>query len=425
MFACFDKTITVGGKEALQYIFYHPSYDLHVIQSRQQAILACLNSNLIFPFDRGMMEDLSKYWRSAFSDADRKNTLWSTIALWEQYSASFYYKKCYIQDTVQILRQLDDLLVTLDSHGNSNPILAFENIQLIVRQCLTVIVGNDFKTRKMKVSRRNIHIYDENIRVHLTDKMQKILEFIYDLDAYTAIAATAKKMKLTFPRVHVPGSLDTIEIEGLYHIFYEKSVNNDISFERQCNLWFLTGANMAGKSTLIKALSIAIYLTHIGLPVPARSMHTPVLDGLYTTINLPDNLEAGYSHFYHEAIRLRDIIDQLESNSNSFIVLDELFTGTNYQDACASTKKVVQYLTKLERPFIIISSHLTELVDGIKAYPNVQLYCMKTELAKNEIPKFTYQLGEGVANEKLGLWLLERSGLLDAVEELMIKNSRQ
>ena len=424
VFSCFDSTVTAGGKEALQYLFYTPSSDLKVIQSRQDAIRACLNNNFLFPFDQVMIQDLSKYWNSAFSEADRKNAFWSMMAFWERYSAPFYYKKRYIQDTIALLYQLDDVLTTFSRHADSSLTLAFKEIQVLVSQCLVSMIGNEYHNKNLNVSPRNISTYDEKIRVHLHEKLQKILEFVYQLDAYAAIAATAKKMKLTFPKVHPPESQDAIRIEGLHHIFHTQSVSNDIVFERQRNLWFLTGANMAGKSTLNKALSIAIFLTHIGLPIPAQSMSTPVLDGLFTTINLPDNLKEGYSHFYHEAIRLRDIINQLDTNSNTLIILDELFTGTNYQDAYASTEKVVDCLTKLERPFVIISSHLTELSDVLKAYSNVKLCCMKTEVDKNKTPNFTYRLGEGVASEKLGLWLLGSSGLLKTVEELAMKSGQ-
>lgn len=422
VFSCFDSTVTAGGKEALQYLFYTPSSDLKVIQSRQDAIRACLQSNASFPFEHSLIQDLSQYWRSAFFDADRKSKFWSILSFWQIYSAEFYYKKRYILDTLALLRQLEDFLVILNSQKISIP--EFHTMQEIVAHCLGVMTGSEYKSNKAKVTLANIHLYDEHIRLHLAEEFKTILEFIYQLDAYIAIAATAKSRQLTFPEIYLPTSQDQMRIDNLHHIFQQGAVTNDIVFERKSNLWYLTGANMAGKSTLIKALSIAIYLTHIGLPVPATAMHMPVLDGLFTTINLPDNLEAGYSHFYHEAIRLRDIIGQLETNSNSFIVLDELFTGTNYQDAYASTKEVVDGLTKLYRPFIIISSHLTELSAEIKSYPNLRLCCMKTDLDKNNIPKFTYRLADGVANEKLGLWLLGRSGLLESVADLIAKYNK-
>ncbi|MBK6527650.1 MAG: hypothetical protein IPG07_20145 [Crocinitomicaceae bacterium] len=71
---------------------------------------------------------------------------------------------------------------------------------------------------------------------------------------------------------------------------------------------FLTGANMAGKSTLLKSLGLSIYLAHIGFPVPAKKFQTTLYNGIITTINLPDNINKGYSHFYHEVIRKRKLL---------------------------------------------------------------------------------------------------------------------
>jgi Mismatch repair ATPase (MutS family) len=62
---------------------------------------------------------------------------------------------------------------------------------------------------------------------------------------------------------------------------------------------------MAGKSTFMKSVSIAMYLAHAGFPVAAQQMQFAVLDGAYTTINLPDNLGMGASHFYAEVLRLK------------------------------------------------------------------------------------------------------------------------
>ncbi len=76
--------------------------------------------------------------------------------------------------------------------------------------------------------------------------------------------------------------------------------------------FFLTGANMAGKSTFIKPLGIAMYLGHMGFPVPASRMEFAVRDGIFTTINLPDNLSRGASHFYAEVLRIKNVAEGAE-----------------------------------------------------------------------------------------------------------------
>jgi len=70
-------------------------------------------------------------------------------------------------------------------------------------------------------------------------------------------------------------------------------VGNTISLHKDSNVAFLTGANMAGKSTWMKSVGIAVYLAHMGFPVAATGMDFSVRDGLYSSINVADNISLG------------------------------------------------------------------------------------------------------------------------------------
>lgn len=85
-----------------------------------------------------------------------------------------------------------------------------------------------------------------------------------------------------------PEMTDTmnLSITGFVHPFTKEGRSNDWKMSNG-NICILTGSNMAGKSTTLKAITIAVWLAHCGLPVPARSMICPVFDGIYTSINLP------------------------------------------------------------------------------------------------------------------------------------------
>jgi len=63
---------------------------------------------------------------------------------------------------------------------------------------------------------------------------------------------------------------------------------------------------MAGKSTFMKSFGIAVYLSHMGFPIAAKNMTISLQDGIYTSINVPDDLNAGYSHFYAEVLRVKN-----------------------------------------------------------------------------------------------------------------------
>ena len=114
------------------------------------------------------------------------------------------------------------------------------------------------------------------------------------------------------------------------------------------NVVFLTGADMASKSTFIKSIGIALYLAHMGFPVAAVKMEFSVRDGNYTTINVPDDLSSGNSHFYAEVLRVKKIAKELGDDKNLFIIFDELFSGTNVKDAYEITIVLPRLLLKTE-----------------------------------------------------------------------------
>ena len=92
----------------------------------------------------------------------------------------------------------------------------------------------------------------------------------------------------------------------------------------QGNISLFTGSNMAGKSTTLKALTLAVWLAHCGLPVFAESMTCPVYEGIYTSINLPDSLRDGRSHFMAEVLRIKEILIKVGSGKKCLVVLDEM-----------------------------------------------------------------------------------------------------
>ena len=85
---------------------------------------------------------------------------------------------------------------------------------------------------------------------------------------------------------------------------------------------------MAGKSTYMKAFGVAVYLAHCGFPVPASRMELSPFRGLFTTINLSDNLSLGYSHYYNEVARVKYVVEQVRDLEDVVVVFDELFRGT-------------------------------------------------------------------------------------------------
>ena len=103
---------------------------------------------------------------------------------------------------------------------------------------------------------------------------------------------------------------------------------------------------MAGKSTFIKAVGISIYLSHLGFPVPAKQLQLSYFDGLLSNINIVDNIFKNESYFFNEVKRIKSTIEKIGDNKKWLILIDELFKGTNIQDAIKCSLTVISGLQK-------------------------------------------------------------------------------
>ena len=131
-----------------------------------------------------------------------------------------------------------------------------------------------------------------------------------------------------------------------------------LNLNQNNNFIFLTGANMAGKSTFIKAVGGAVFLAHIGMGVPAKSMELSLFDGLLSNINVVDNIVKGESYFYNEVQRIKNTILKINDGRKWLILIDELFKGTNVQDAMKCSTVVIEGLIKIKSSLFILSTHL-------------------------------------------------------------------
>jgi Mismatch repair ATPase (MutS family) len=187
--------------------------------------------------------------------------------------------------------------------------------------------------------------------------------------------------------------------------------------EENKNIIFLTGANMAGKSTFMKSFGIVIYLAHIGFPVPATKMEFSVQNGMYTTINLPDNMNLGYSHFYAEVQRLKKVAQQVGTVGNIVMIFDELFRGTNVKDAHEATIEVVKAFAERNNCIFMISTHIIEAGEDLKKKCNAIKYIYLPTIMNEDIPSYTYKIKEGITSDRHGMKIVRNEGIIDILNE--------
>jgi DNA mismatch repair ATPase MutS len=246
--------------------------------------------------------------------------------------------------------------------------------------------------------------------------MLALLESYYQLDAWYSMTMAVKKFQLSFPSF-VQDQKPLLEVTGLFHILLPQPVAYDVQLEPGKNFLFLTGANMAGKSTYIKSVGTAVFLAHIGMGVPATNMRLSLFDGLLSNINVMDNIVKGESYFYNEVQRIKATVQKISDGRNWLILIDELFKGTNVQDAMKCSTTVIEGLLKMKPSLFILSTHLYEIGEGLRQYPNIIFNYFETAVEDDQLV-FSYQVKEGISNDRLGYLILRKEGVVDMLGRL-------
>lgn len=254
------------------------------------------------------------------------------------------------------------------------------------------------------------------LRYQYKHNMIDLLNIFSQLDAWYGMAMSVIKYEFVFPEV-VDSNQPVIDAKGLYHILLREPVPYDVSLDKETNFLFLTGANMAGKSTFIKAVGAAVFLAHTGMGVPALSLKLSVFDGMLSNINVIDNIMKGESYFFNEVQRIKATVQKISDGRKWLILIDELFKGTNVQDAMKCSIAVIEGLLKIKNSLFILSTHLYEIGDELKKYNNISFNYFETSVVNDQL-SFNYQLRNGVSNDRLGYLILKKEGVVKMLEEL-------
>jgi len=254
------------------------------------------------------------------------------------------------------------------------------------------------------------------IRNHYKQNLLELINIYSQMDAWYGMAMAVNEYKLAFP-VFISSVKPILKAKQLYHILLQNPVAYDVELNQKNNFIFLTGANMAGKSTFIKAVGSSVFLAHIGMGVAAESMELSLFDGLLSNINVEDNISKGESFFYNEVQRIKNTIVKVNDGRKWLILIDEIFKGTNVQDAMKCSTVVIEGLIKIKGSLFILSTHLYEISENLKGYQNIDFKYFETQVS-DETLVFNYQLKNGVSNDRLGYLILKKEKVIELLEGL-------
>ena len=188
----------------------------------------------------------------------------------------------------------------------------------------------------------------------------------------------------------------------------KKSVRNDIHIDKE-QFFIITGANMAGKSTFLRTVSLQIVMANMGLPVCATDAeYSPIK--LITSMRTTDSLTDDESYFFSELKRLKFIVDEIQKDSY-FIVLDEILKGTNSTDKAIGSRKFVEKLIG-SRSTGLIATHDLSLCEVAGKFPQVKNYYFDAEIVNQEL-HFDYSLKKGICQNMNASFLLKKMGIVE------------
>lgn len=412
LFRLFNQTRTQGGAYFLKKMMKNPTTDLILLEKRVKLIDYFINKKTRLSVTERQIKFIEKYLDQGISVL-RSNPIdifYTQLREHINPSNDYYLLKTGCQNLAWMLKE-----ISLDLDFESGSELFQENTSSI--QALTEELQNELSNvTDSVISWRDLIKLDRLFRIKYLHQLRQLLQEIYFIDAFISIATVSTQQSFSLPS-YSKSEKPQLSIIGLRHPFLVNAIPNDIEIDTSHNMCFLTGSNMAGKSTFLKAIGVALYLSHLGFPVPASTFRTSLYSGIITTINLSDNLTFGYSHFYTEVKRVKEAAIALAQGKQMFVIFDELFRGTNVKDAFEASTEIIKAFSQISRCIFFMSTHIVEIADEIKDKKSICFKYFDSDLVGGSL-NYSYKLKTGVSNEKLGMYIVKKEGIFDLLKSV-------
>ncbi|MBL1408242.1 MutS-related protein [Sphingobacterium faecale] len=427
IYSLFNQTKTTGGEKLLEKWFLNPLMDSQKINERTQLLKHLQDQDLQFPCTGKDMEAAEYYLREGRAG----NYLTSSLRLFQKKISNSLFRSEEYND---LLLGLQSLIKLLQASANFIEEINF-NIEhpfqgkiqkakgFFQKQQIRKILEEVRETKSIEVKAgklwepqfSKLTQYHYTLTYSLQEELHVLLQTLYELDLYIAVANVARDRNMYYATA-LPANHRVLQASGLRHPALEKAKSNNIHLHQEENVLFLTGANMAGKSTWMKTIGTSMYLAHLGMPIAAESFEFSIMEGIYSSINVPDDLNQGYSHFYAEVLRVKEVAQQVSEGKNLLVLFDELFKGTNVKDAYDATLAVTDAFAAYTNCLFVISTHIIEVGEALgKQSDNIQFRYLPTVM-EGSVPRYTYQLTEGITTDRQGMMIIENEGILEIIQ---------
>lgn len=417
IFGLLDHTVTHAGREALRRHLLHPPDNPERLKQVQDVIKYWYKHPQNWPdsISNGTLVMLEKF----FETADHAVTPPSPVNI---LLGNFFQKllnKNEYHFTQFSLTHLSDLLKGV---LKLTDILSEENVPVLLRNQLDVMKADADHRLTAEILRidtntsfRDLANLGFKVRREMKNHALRLMASFALLDAWHSLSIATLKNDWYFP-VLQPSFPVNYTANGLYHPLLKEAVAYNISFTERRNFLLLTGANMSGKTTFMRALGVNAMLAHIGAGVCAKECSIGFMEGIITNMHVEDDLLKGESYFFAEVQRIKMTAQKLQHTGPLLVLMDELFKGTNVHDAYECTRAVVEGLLQRPNHIMVLSTHLYEVAQHFSNRPDIIFNHFVTELSANGNYRFTYELKNGISNDRIGYRILQKEGVIDLLK---------
>jgi len=412
-----DFTRTRGGKDVLLEYFNHPFSTPGPIRATQQILGLILARMGEWPttVSNGTIMVMERFYETQIDEIPHGQNLPAALSYKIFHGPDYAMVRYSVGHFGDFVRGMSQIIALME--GGECPPLLGELLDRARRLLSEDILRQLAKTgSNVKLNPVQVIYFGHYIRHRFKTAMISLIDIHNRLDAWYSMATAMQRFQLSFPEF-LEQEDPYLEAERLYHLLLPNPVAYDVRLDRNTNFVFLTGANMAGKSTFIRSVGVVVFLAHLGMGVPARSMRLTLFDGILSNINVVDNISKGESFFFNEVQRIRNTLEKIGSQKKWLVLIDELFKGTNMQDAMKCSSTVIKGLIRIRRSLFILSTHLYEIGEELKEYPNILFSYFETTVKDDQL-EFSYQLKPGISNDRIGYLILKREKVVEMLERL-------
>jgi DNA mismatch repair protein MutS len=416
LFSILNRTATIGGQDLLFEIFSSPVSDPEFLKRRHNEINFFAKNDCFIKLNSGQLDYIEWYLRSQRVPL-KDNILDATFDSIRNIIKPDSDYHTIGEGILHILRILNKLKIFVsEAKAFELPATLDEDFEKLRVFILSKTLKKELEQTD-DLSFTQLNKLDYFFRVSNKKSFRDILDIVYKIDALQSLSQLIMKDGFNLPE-YCTGNTPVFEVIDAFHPLLTSPVPNSFTFNNDSNLCFVTGPNLSGKSTFLKTIGVMIYLAHVGFPVPAKKLGISLFDGLFTSINLTDNLNLGYSHFYSEVKRVKELVIKMNSGKNLFIIFDELFRGTNVKDAYDASLMIISALAKIKNNYFFISTHILEVADNLSEKDSIQFICFGSYLHGKQ-PVYDFKLKKGVSKERIGLLLIKNEGIIETLEEIL------